>query len=430
MLIRNTEIHPEEFINLISKEEIIIYESVQASKIWCNFSNGNWILRPKSINQNPINLVDLAMQKYYKWGYAYLLSLPKEVTDLLKPNTFFCFEYFPDEHPANIEYDRIPKNNLILTTICKNGRNYTSDIDELRAYANLLDVETLPVLYKGRLSNKQIEEVTNFLHTSESDLDLFFKYKNFSEFFYKLLNPSAKNSYLKNDSFQINLEKLIIRFIKSDIEYTLEILNPMYQRMTLKNDSEYSDVYSILLFNFMQWLISIDLDSLEIEGTSRELVYINLISELFNQYILKYEKNIIDFDFVVPNFFNSDKFKINQNLIKNETTIDYINTNNKLEYVFKIILSTFQKQVHKKTIGIINNIALEQLNTLSRKINVKVVEQFNFNSKLNMFSYQLKNLSDFRNIKWEEDSKGYTQRKVDSILSDLDSDKKKLDKKK
>ncbi|TXG80915.1 MAG: hypothetical protein E6R13_07310 [Spirochaetes bacterium] len=429
MLIRSTQLEPEKFIDLISNEEIIIYEDVQGSKIWVNYVNGNWILRPKSINQNPINLIDMAMQKYYKYAWAYLLSLPDEVTDLLRPNMYFCFEYFPDNQPAHIKYERIPKNHLILTCICKYGKTYSYDVNELKTYAELFGVETLPMIYKGKLTDKQLKALTYFLYTNEKDTQIFFKDTNFAEFFYKLLNPFATQSYLKIDGFQQNLEKIVIRFVKSNKEYTLEILNPMYQKMQLKTDSEYSDVYSLLLFNFMQWLIGIDLDEIEIEGTTREIVYINLICKLFNMYIQKYERNIIDFIFVVPEFFNSDKFRINQALINNKTTLDYINKHSKIEYVFKIIMSNFQRQ-HKKEIGIINNIALEQLNNLSRKIQVKVEEQFNYNIKLNKYSYQLTNLNKYPNIKWEEDSKGYVYPEVDSLFPDNDgSDKKKKFKK-
>ena len=427
MLIRNTQIEAEKFIDLISNDEIIVYEDVQGSKIWVNYVNGNWILRPKGINQNPINLIDLAMQKYYKWAYAYLLSLPDAVTDLLRPNYYFCFEYFPDEQPAHIKYDRIPKNHLILTCICKYGKQYSYNIDELKAYADLLDVETLPMIYRGRLGEKQLTAITYFLHTSQKDLQLFFKESNFAQFFYKLLNPFADKSFLKSTGFQNNLEKIIIRFPKTQQEYTLEILNPMYQKMLLKTDSEFSDVYSILLFNFMQWLLVVDLDELEISGTSREIVYINLISKLYNIYIQKYEKNIIDFIFTVPPFFNNEKFRINQQLLKNQTTIDIINKHSKLEYVFKIILSSFQKE-HKKGIGIINEIALQHLNDLVRKIQLKVEDQFNYNIKLNRHAYQLKDLSKYPNINWEEDSKGYVYPEIGTLFDDTEGNKKKLDK--
>jgi len=426
MLIRNTLIEADKFIDLISNDEIIVYEDIQGSKIWISYVNGNWILRPKNINQNPINLIDLAMQKYYKWAYAYLLSLPDAVTDLLRPNYHFCFEYFPDEQPAHIKYDRIPKNHLILTCICKYGKQYSYDVEELKTYADLFGVETLPMIYKGKLSEKQLKAITYFLHTNQKDLSLFFKETNFAEFFYKLLNPFAVNSFLKSNGFQNNLEKLIIRFQKAQQEYTLEILNPMYQKVIMKTDSEFSDVYSILLFNFMQWMLTVDLDTIEISGTTRELVYINLISKLYNMYIQKYEKNIIDFVFVVPPFFNNEKFRINQQLIKNQTTLDLINKHTKLEYVFKILLSSFQRE-HKKCIGIINDIALNHLNDIVRKIQSKIDVQFNYNIKLDRHTYQLKDLSKYPNIKWEEDSKGYVFPEIGKLFDDTDAQKKKLD---
>jgi hypothetical protein len=424
MLIRSKDIEPNEFIKLITDEDILVYEDVQASKIWVNYVNGNWLIRPKSVNQNPLNMIDLAVQKYYKYAYAYLLSLPDQVTDLLRPNMYFCFEYFPDEQPANIKYTRVPNNFLILTCICKYKKNYIYNYDELKIYSDLLNVETLPLIYKGRLNDKQIQSINLFLHTSKNDLHLFFKDDiNFSKFFYKLLNPNTESSYL-NDDFQQNLEKIIIRFIKSDKEYTLEILNPLYQKQELIVQSEYSDVYSILLFNFMQYLLTVDLDILQIEGTSRELIYINLMSKLYNMYMEKNEHNILDFIFTVPDFFNSDKFRINQVFIKNETTLDYINKNNKFEYVFKIILYSF-KYKHKKCIGIFNNTTVQHLNNLIKKIHIKIEEQLNYNNKLSKYSYQLKNLKSYPNIAWEQDYKGYVFPEVVSLFGDYQSEDKK-----
>jgi len=430
MIIRTNEIDPKDFINQISNNELIIYEDVQASKIFCNYINGTWVIRPKNINQNPINLIDLATQKYYKWALMYLLSLNDNVTELLRPNTFFCFEYFPDEHPANILYEKIPKNHLILTCICKYGKKYVYDIKELKIYADLLGVETLPIIYKGRLNDKQLNAISYFLNTSENDLELIFKDSNFTEFFYKLLNPQHKNSYLKENSFQENLEKIIIRFNDDNIETTLEILNPLYERMSLRTSSDYSNVYSILLFNFMQWILTIDLDDIVIKGNNREMVYINLMCDLFNQYINKYENDIINFNFVIPLFFNSDKFRINQSLISNKETIDIINKNSKFEYILKILITSFQKYF-KKEIGIINEITLEHLNNIIRKIQVKVEEQFNINYNLDNYAYKLQNLDKYNNIKWEEDNKGRVYPEVDKLFDDdNNTNKKKLDKKK
>lgn len=429
-LIRNNQIEPEKFIEMLTDEDIVVYESLQGSKIWVSYVNNNWVIRPKAIINDPLNLIDLATQKYYKWAYAYLLSLSDEATMLLRPNHYFCFEYFPDEQPANVKYDRIPKNHLILTCICKYGKHYSYDMDELKVFSDLFGVETLPVLYKGKLGDKQLKALTYFLHTSQRDLELFFKESSFAEFFYKILNPFAQASYLKNTGFQNNLEKLIIRFKDSNVETTMEILNPMYQRMSLRTDSEFSDVYSILLFNFMQWMTTVDLETIEIAGTTRELVYINLMSKLFAMYVGKYEKNIIDFVFSVPTFFSRDKFRINQDLIANKTVIDYIEKSPKLEYVLKIVLSSFQRE-RKKPIGIINEVALRHLNNLVKDVQMKVDAQFSINYGLDQHAYRLNTLDKFPNLKWEQDHRGYVYPEIASMFDEKPGgdDKKKMTKK-
>jgi hypothetical protein len=157
------------------------------------------------------------------------------------------------------------------------------------------------------------------------------------------------------------------------------------------------------------------------------MVYINLMSGLFNKYIIKYETSIMDFVFIVPTFFNSDKFRINQSLISNPDTIIYINKHSKLEYILKIIIAGFQRQF-KKEIGIINNISLNHLNDLVRKIQVKVEEQFNYNTKLDKFSYQ-HNLDKYPSIKWTEDSDGRVNPKIGPLFSDDENDSGKKKKK-
>lgn len=422
-LIRHTDLSGEEFVKLLQDQEIVVMEDLQGSKIYVSYDM-DWIIRPKSPNGYAINMIDLAIQKYYKYAYAYLISLPAEVTNLLHSNWQFCFEYFPDEQPANIAYDRKPKNGLILTCICKYGKYFSYDMEELKVFADLFNVETLPQIYKGKLSEKQLNAINYYLHTGERDIEFFYKQNSFAKFFYNVLNPQIQNSYLK-DGWQDNMEKIIIRFLNNHCEITLEILNPMYHKMQLKTDGEFSDVYSMLLFNFIQWLQTIDLGAIDVQGTSRDIIYINLMSKLYNMYIEKYNVDIKQFEFSVPTFFDKDKFKINQDLIQNKTTHSWINQNAKFEYVFKILLSSFQRE-RKKPIGVINEIVLVYYNRLVRKIQIRVEELLNWNHRLDQFSYQQKDLTQFPNIKWEEDSKGYSYPEIGGLFgNEEDQDKKK-----
>jgi len=428
-LVRSTELNSEQFLKLIQNEELVVQEDIQGAKLWISYNKSkmDWEIRPKSTTGHVLNMVDYATQKYYKWAYAYLLCLPAEVTDLLRNGYKFCFEYFPEEEqvqPANIIYDRRPKNGLILTCICKYNRYYCYDIEELNAYAKLFDVETLPIIYKGKLSEKQLKAITYYLHTAPADLDFLYKEISFAKFFYTLLNPQLKSSYLRDADFNTNLEKIILRFLKSDVEITMEILNPMYQKVEHRAESEFSDVYSVILFNFVQWTLTQDIDSMETTGTSRDMLYINMISKMFNAWVDKNEKGIMDFKFSVPQFFNQDKFKINQDLIYNKSTLDLINKHSKLEYCFKIILSSFQAE-RKKPIGIINDQALVHLNAQVRKVQLRIEELLNWNNKLSAFAYKQKDLTKFPNIKWEETDKGTVQFPNMTGVLEPEEDKKK-----
>lgn len=420
--IRHTDISSEQFINLIKDQKIEVYEDVQATRIFVSYKNDQWEIRPKRWNESALNLKDLAVQKYYKWCYAYLLSLPAQSVDLLHPNWQFVFEYFPDDQPANIKYDQLPKHGLILTAIYKYGKYWTEDRNELNVFSQLFDVELLPLIYSGQLDQSQLDRINQFLNTSSEDLEFFFKEQTFAQFFYNLLNPQLEHSYLKTD-WQSNLEKIVIK-VSGTSEITLQLLNPMYQSQDFKNVGQYSDVYSILLLNFIQWLQTVKISEVEASGTNRDQVYINFISKLFNAYISKNGQKVKDFEFSIPLFFDKEKFKVNLDLIQNKSTTIWISQHPKFEYLFKIIFNALESE-RKKEIGVINQTVLGYMNQLIKQIHLKIEDILNWNTKLDQWSYNQKNLQQFPNIKWEVDHYGKPKLEKEEDLIDTSIDKKK-----
>jgi len=182
-----SEISSSEELDQILNQEIIVFEDIQGSKIWVNWDGNQFVIKPKTLSTDPINLIDLAMQKYYNNSIEYFNRLSDRVKALLNKKWWFCFEYFPDEQPANIQYNKVPKNNLVLTSICKVNK-FDYSIDELIEYARLFDTDVIPVIFKGKLSQETVEAIKYFLNTSEKDLEFVFGEKSFAYFFYKLLN--------------------------------------------------------------------------------------------------------------------------------------------------------------------------------------------------------------------------------------------------
>ena len=392
----------EEILSQIFDNEITVFEDVQGSKICVSIDGDQVAIRPKSVNSDPINLVDLAMQNFYNPAFEFFSGLSPRVKSLLNKNWQFVFEYFPDNQPANISYSRMPKNNLVLTAICKSGKfNYT--LDELVEYARLLDVDCLPIVFKGRLGDEAKQAIKYFLATSEKDLEYVFGERNFCFFFYKLLNPTSTGSFLMDGEFQSNLEKLIIRGDGADVSF--QILNPLYTRMSSLNSTEFVEVYTLILINFLNFCQSVDYDSIRLGGARRHEAYLYLICKLFNIYVSEVREDLLNFEFVIPEFFDKHKFRINRELIPNKLTRQYIEESPKLEYIFKIILGSFS-QKKKKPIGVFTDSTIVLFNKFVDFISETIDEYLGKKGERELTKSQLVDFSKWFDIKVDVDAEG------------------------
>lgn len=424
-LLTLNELSDEKILNDIFNNEIVVFEDIQGSKIWVNWDGSKFTIKPKSINSEPINIIDLAMQNYYNHAVNYFNSLDNRIKGLLNKNWWFCFEFFVDNQPANIEYNRIPKNNLVLTSIYKGSKfNYT--MDEIEEYARLFDVDSIPVIFKGKLDDKSVEAIKYFLNTSEKDLEYVFGDKSFSFFFYKILNPQINNSFLMNSGdFQKNIEKIIIK--TNDSEISFEILNPLYTRINQSNSTEFVEIYSLILVNFLNFCQSINFKTIKLKGERRDDTYLYLICKLYNMYITDVKDDLINFDFIVPEFFDKDKFRININLIENKLTREYIEENKKLEYIFKCILSSFNKK-RQKPIGVFTNNTINIFNKFVEFLQQKIDEYLNKKSETDFIKKGLIDFSQWYDLKIDKDGEDNVYPSVWDEIQKSSPDKKKSDK--
>ena len=420
-LITLNEVDDDEVLNELFNDEIIVFEDIQGSKIWVNWNGKEFTIKPKSITNDPINLIDLAMQNYYNPAINYFEGLDDRVKSLLNKKWWFCFEYFPDEQPANIEYNRTPKNKLVLTAINK-ARKFDFTIDEIAEYARLFDVDMLPVIYQGKLSENMIEAIKYFINTSEEDLEYVFGEKSFAFFFYKILNPSIEGSFLMDDEFQENVEKLIIKSKTKDISF--QLLNPLYGRISENNDTDFVEIYTLILVNFLNFCQSINIDDVKLKGEKKDEIYIYLVSKLFNVYVNEVKQDLLDFDFIVPEFFDKDKFKINIELIDNKLTKDYIQESEKLEYIFKVILGSFNKR-RKKPIGIFTENTVKLFNKFVDDVDDYINTYLNKLHEIELGRAGLLDFGDFFDIQYDTDGEGQVYPDVYSEFEKGSGDEKK-----
>jgi len=399
-LMNLNDIKDETYLDQILTSELTVIEDIQGSKIFVNWDGNDFVVKSKSIYSDPINLVDLAMQNYYNFAIDFFDSLSERVKALMNKRWWFGFEYFPDTQPANITYNRIPKNHLVLSSICK-GNKFSYTIDELDEYARLFNTDVVPVIFKGKLNDEAIQSLKYFLNTSEEDLEFVFGENNFSYFFYKLLDPNTETSFLMDGQFQDNIEKLIIR--SDSGEASFEILNPLYKKISETNSTEFLEIYTLILINFLNFCQSVDMKNMKVNGNKRDEIYLFLICKLYNIYLSEVKDDLLKFEFVVPEFFDKDKFRINTELIPNKLTRTYIKEDKKFEYYFKVILGSFNKK-RKKPIGLFTESTIEIFNKFVDLIQKKIDEYLNRKSEVELTKSGLIDFGEFFDIKYDTDS--------------------------
>lgn len=429
-LIELNNLNSDNFIELLRDSNIIMYENIQGCKILFNFTGSELTIKQKNKTNQPINKIDLTFQKFYNKAIKYLENLDERIKKLCPDNYWFSCEYFPDEKPSHIKYDKLPNNHLILTSIVKDNV-YTFEYEEILEFSNLLNISPLPLLFIGKLDEKQIELIKYFLHTRKEDLELIFGESNinFISFFYKIFNPYEKNSILMDEgNFQNKLDKIIIR-VQNEDEISLMILNPLYDKTTEKMEN-YSELYSIILLDFLEFLQGINLNNKFIKSKTGDEIYLEFISELFNKYIEEREWRVKNFKFTIPPYFHDDKFKINKELILNKQTKYLIDSSDKIEFIFKVILHGFRFKKEKIT-GIFNKNTLKIFNNYVDIISGIIDKSLRIEREEELMKHNLLDFGSFYKIKYPQpdaDGKHYPElyKKLEDEVSSTNKKKKSI----
>jgi len=143
------------FIIDIFKDEVEITEKVDGSQFAFGIRDDEVITRSKGIRIYPEN-VDKMFVKAVE--YANRVSVSSIIPDGF---SFYC-EYLNKPKHNVIEYDRVPKNNLVLFGISDQTGKFLN-YDAIKYWANKLEIDEVPFLFGGKVSD--IDAIDKLLDT-------------------------------------------------------------------------------------------------------------------------------------------------------------------------------------------------------------------------------------------------------------------------
>ena len=378
-----------EFMDLLNNK-CIVSEKIDGSSFHVKRNKTDFSYY-KSGSKTEMNVIDRTIVRYYENAIRHFKTVSEENKLDMPFDWKFGFEYLGDNKTIDIEYDVLPDSNLVLTHIQvlqpsnpNKVRKVIRDTKILNKWADKLDVNRPPVLFEGLLHSGQKSAIVDVLETGVNEFEERFENPDrpsFTRVVYSIFNENQKASALMNDLSK-DVSGFIVNFhdgkgIKS---FVLEKFNkkPRPERKP-------SDMYQISILDIVEHFTQYDFESIELKEEESDKRYLELMSEMFNDYVGANATKYIGAKFDSADFAESPMFEINHKFIQNEKTLTLVQ-DKILSELFKITLGSFRKKRTKET-DIISGDMLSTLNEIIEKIETKVLAKTNEGDVMNFKQY-------------------------------------------
>ena len=367
----------QQLIEDLFKDYLVVSEKLSGSSFSFK-KDGEGITFYKGGNQKPINLIDRTIMVYYEKPINFIKSVTSKNLSSIPENWKFCFQYFVNTNPGIITYDRLPKNNLVLTHIkvMTPAGKVTKVIEDprvIRDWANALGVTPLLPLFKGYLTEDQKKKIKEFLETPKEDHAEIFSTNSFAEYLLRILNPNIQSTTLQND-LKKPIESIVFKFYKSGTKQVIAAklidpytINLMKEKEPIDMRKAPADINEIILLDLLAFIEERGIKKHEILGDGEDMRYIELVSNIFNDYVTKRGKDIAKIDIEKAEFAKGKEFDLNVELIPSQRTKDILNSNPKLKDLFKIMLGSLKKK-RKNAGNIMTPSVIEDFNKMVNKV--------------------------------------------------------------
>jgi hypothetical protein len=388
----------QQFIDDLFKDYLVVTEKLSGSSF--SFEKDGSSINFYKSNDKPINLVDRTLMVYYEHAISYIKRATSGMMTSIPDDWRFCFQYFVHNEPGVIQYDKLPKNNLVLTHIqikSPNGKigKIIEDPRVINDWATTLNVTPLLPIYKGYLTESQKQKILDFIQTPREDHEELFNTTSFASYIINILNSTATSTLLQSDLTK-PIESIIFKFYKPGTTQTFsaKLIDP-YTVSLMKNKSPIdlrrvpADINEILLLDILAFIEERGLRKGEILSSTPDERYLELISNIFNDYVIRKGSQLNNIDIEKADFIKGDEFKLNVDFIPSENVKTIIRDNERLQDLFKIMLGSLRKKRNpEKTGNVLTSTVVEDFNTLIDKIKELITSDLNdefktFNDYLN-----------------------------------------------
>lgn len=334
----------KDFFNNLINYRITVYEKLDGNNFGFKVGVGGINFFKKKFTDS-IGTIERTLTKMYEYPIEHITSKIDIIKENLDDGYSVGFIFFPDTKSVYVDYDRLPKNQLILSYVEDEKGNKIDDVDYLNYVADLLDVDRPPIIYQGQLDYEQLSNIYTYLSLTTDEVMVEYGEVNFAKFILGLLSQELKKTTL-NDDTKNNIEGFIFKFSNSDEVFYSKLINPHFEYIVSQNRVDYTldDNYYLILLDIINFTKGLDIGSFHLKSEIFGDRYIELISKIYNQFIKLKGDDYIEVQFNTPKYLKRDMNKLNMRNIKNNTTLNNIIFSKNYEELFRIMLASFRRK--------------------------------------------------------------------------------------
>ena len=306
--------------------------------------------------KSALNKVDRTLSDLYEGAIEYIENLPYEIKRDIPARHRFGFSWFPTKNPLSTDYERRPKNGLVLTDITIRDKNKdifreVKESEVFKRWGNILSVDNAHPIYEGLLEESLVETIISIA-------------KNEAE--PTLLTESFDTKGLLN-TLHPNIEALV--FESGDQLFKIS------QREENVISEKRSQMFDVLLLDILEQVENFNVLGIKCAAKSVDEAYIEGVSELFNDYVDKRGKDYLQYDLQKPKFLEKSG-KFNRKWVKNPKTRVLLEKDIRYEYLFTVFLANFRKT--KFAGGLLNETIASRFNSKIEELDRAIGDDYSF----------------------------------------------------
>ena len=370
----------EEFLTSLLNNYVIINEKVDGTFFGVKKNKDDKFRYFKKSGE--ISYVDRVLMKYYNTAISHFENLSDDKRNRIPSNFYFGFEYFTNGDNLSHKYDRLPKNNLVISYIHKldDAGKVISTVqnkEQLNKWADYLGVEHTPIIFEGNLTDEQKTSILEFVYAPSEELFTKFKTRSFTKYIISILNDQQESSFLKSD-LTGSVDTIVFRFYDESNDgsetnvFLAKIVDPLFNhtKVTQPRENKSQDYIWLIVIDLMNFFEMYDISELETmceKGDTFDEKYVALINSMFKDFIKEYSGKYEGLRLEVPDYLKRPEFELDAALINDPKIIKLLKDETYAE-IYKILLNFFRRNRKSSSSGFFTADLLTQLNLIVTKI--------------------------------------------------------------